>query len=339
MAAVKIIVDAALANAAAVGNEQVGSVAADITTAFRGGSYVDGAYVGPAGPLGTGRDDRSRESTLGDLVAASLLSTLSSPERGGAEIGVVNPGGLRAELYYGDDGVITYAEANAVLPFVNNLFTTSLTGAQFKQVLEQQWQTAALPTDPAPSRPYLQLGLSDNVTYTFDASRPQGERITSITVDGAPIDPAASYRIRTFSFLVTGGDNFRAFTQGTNTTDSGLIDRDAWIQYLRDQPNLAPDFARQAVEVVGAPATAAVGETVNLTVNGLDLTSLGAPQNQSLGALLGDRPLTDFPVVDGSAQISFTVPDDAPTGEQTLFLVATPSATTISLPITITAAG
>ena len=334
VAAVKTIVDAALANAAAVGNQPVGSVTDDITTAFSGGSYVDGVYVGPAGPQGTGRDDRSKESALGDLVADSLLATLSSPERGGAQIGVVNPGGLRGELYQGE---ITYAEANAVLPFVNNLNTTTLTGAKFKELLEQQWQTAALPTDPAPSRPYLQLGLSDNVTYTFDASRPQGDRITSITVDGAPIDLGASYRIGTFSFLATGGDNFRAFLDGTDTADSGLIDRDAWIQYLGDNPDLAPDFARQAVEVVGAPTTVTTGSTVTFTVNGLDLTSLGAPQNQVLGALIGDRSLPDVTVTNGSAQVSFTVPDDAPTGEQTLFLVAAPSGTVVSLPITVVA--
>ena len=45
---------------------------------------------------------------------------------------VVNPGGLRAEI---DAGDITYAEANGVLPFLNNLWTTSLTGAQFKTML------------------------------------------------------------------------------------------------------------------------------------------------------------------------------------------------------------
>lgn len=152
VAEVRSIVDAALASAAEIGNQPVGAVTADITTAFNG----------------TVRDDRGSESTLGNLVADSLLSTLSTPERGGAEIGVTNPGGLRAELYYGDDGVITYAEANAVLPFVNNLWTTTLTGAQLKTMLEQQWQPEG------GSRPFLALGLSDNVTYTYDPAQAAG---------------------------------------------------------------------------------------------------------------------------------------------------------------------
>ena len=74
-------------------------------------------------------------------MANALRDTLAPDLLGGAQIGVVNPGGLRAELLYAPDGVITTAEANGVLPFANNLWTTSLTGAQFKVMLEQQWQT------------------------------------------------------------------------------------------------------------------------------------------------------------------------------------------------------
>ena len=143
VAAVKAIVDKALADAAVIGNQPVGKVTADITTAFGGSPAV--------------RDDRASESTLGNLVADVLVDTLKTPELGGADIGVVNPGGLRNELYYAPDGVITYAEANAVLPFVNNLWTTSLTGAQVKTLLEQQWQTN--PDGTVPSRAYQQLGL------------------------------------------------------------------------------------------------------------------------------------------------------------------------------------
>jgi 5'-nucleotidase len=133
VATVKTIVDSALARAAIIGNRPIGSITTDITTAY----------------VGTARDDRASESTLGNLVADSLVASLGDPALGGAEIGVVNPGGLRADLTYAGssvgegDGVVTYAEANAVLPFVNNLGTTTLTGAQFKTVLEQQWQTDA----------------------------------------------------------------------------------------------------------------------------------------------------------------------------------------------------
>jgi 5'-nucleotidase len=331
VAEVKTIVDAAIAAADVVGSQPKGSVTADITTAFAGGGYTGtgGTYAG-----GT-RDDRSKESTLGNLVADALLETLASADRGGAQIGVVNPGGLRAELLYAPDGTITYAEANAVLPFVNNLWTTSLTGDQVITMLEQQWQTNADGT--IPSRPYLQLGLSDNVTYTYDATQPLGSRITSVTVDGAPIDPAASYRVGTFSFLAQGGDNFRVFTEGTGTTDSGLIDRDAWITYLETHPGLTPDFAERAVGVPALPEEVVAGEELSFDVTGLDLTSLGAPQNTALDVLLDGTSIGSATVTAGAATVAVTVPATTAEGARTLTLVAAPSGTTVTLPLAVAA--
>ncbi|KQY20513.1 multifunctional nuclease/2',3'-cyclic-nucleotide 2'-phosphodiesterase/5'-nucleotidase/3'-nucleotidase [Cellulomonas sp. Root485] len=331
VAQVNTIVTAALAYANVVGSVPVGSVTADITTAFSGGTYGPTGYTAPV----TARDDRASESTLGDLVANSLRDTLAPENLGGAEIGVVNPGGLRAELYYAPDGVITTAEANGVLPFVNNLWTTSLTGAQFKTMLEQQWQT--LPDGTVPSRSYLQLGLSDNVTYTFDAAAPAGSHITSITVDGAPIDPAASYRIGTFSFLITGGDNFRIFNDSTDARDSGLVDRDGWIAYLQGHPGLTPDFARQAVGVPTVPTTFTAGDTLAFPVTKLDLTSLGSPQNTSLDVRLDGASIGTATVTNGAADVSVTIPEDTSAGAHTLTLVASPSLTTVTLPLTVEA--
>ena len=341
VAEVKSIVDAAIAYADEVGSEPVGSVTADITTAFSGGSYTGGVYTG-SGPLPTtGRDDRASESTLGNLVANSLRDTLAEDRLGGADFGVVNPGGLRNELLYArsgaetTDGVVTYAEANAVLPFVNNLWTTTLTGEQVATMLEQQWQRDA--NGNVPTRPYLQLGLSDNVSYTYDASLPEGSRITSVTIDGEPLDPAADYRVGTFSFLATGGDNFRVFTEGADTRDSGLVDRDAWIAYLRAHPGLSPDFARHAVAVSGAPDSVVAGGTLGFEVSRLDLTSLGSPQNTSLDVRLDGVSIGTAAVTGGAATVSVVVPAATPAGEHELTLVASPSGTTVHLPLTVEA--
>jgi len=327
VAAVKAIVDKAVADAAVIGNQPVGKVTADITTAFGGSPAV--------------RDDRSSESTLGNLVADSLVDALKAPELGAAEIGVVNPGGLRNELYYAPDGTITYAEANAVLPFVNNLWTTTLTGAQFKTLLEQQWQTN--PDGTVPSRAYQQLGLSKNVNYTYDGARAAGDRITAIRVNGALIDPAKSYRIGTFSFLATGGDNFRIFKEGTGTKDSGLVDRDAWIKYLQAHNPVSPDFARRSVAVVNTTAAEVKGgDTITLAVSKLDLTSLGSPANTSLRAEFIDAAgtataLGSVPVTAGAASVSVLVPTGAAAGTGTLVLTAVESGTVVKADVLVAA--
>jgi 5'-nucleotidase len=333
VAAVDAIVEKALADAAVVGNQPVGKVAADITTAFTPATETIPAK----------RDDRASESTLGNLVADSLVVALKAPELGGAEIGVVNPGGLRNELYFAPDGTITYAEANAVLPFVNNLWTTSLSGAQFKTLLEQQWQTN--PDGTFPSRAYQQLGLSRNVNYTFNAARVAGDRITSIRVNGSLIDPARSYRIGMFSFLATGGDNFRVFKEGTGTKDSGLVDRDAWIRYLQEHNPVSPDFARRTVAVVNTTAAEVKGgDAMTLEVSKLDLTSLGSPANTSLNAVFTEAagtsaPLGAVPVSNGAATLNLAVPAKAAAGVGTLTLTATESGTVVKGVVAVAASG
>ena len=199
VAEVDAIVKAALESAAEIGDTRVAEVSGDITTAFAGGSFVDGVWTGGS------RDDRASESALGNLVAESIRSSLSALP-GGAQIGVTNPGGLRADLWdtqaeFGAtaieglaDGEISFSQANAVLPFNNTMALVTLTGEQFTELLEQQWQRDA--QGNVPSRPYLQLGLSDNVTYTYDAARAEGDRITAVTIDGDALDPEASYRHR-----------------------------------------------------------------------------------------------------------------------------------------------
>ncbi len=338
---VRDIVQDALRAADVIGRVPKGEITADITRALGGGTYVDGKYTG-----GTS-EQRQNESTLGNLVGNALRDSLSSEELGAAEIGVVNPGGLRADLTYAgtgtdgnNDGVVTFAEANAVLPFVNNLWTLTLTGAQFKAVLEQQWQPAGS------SRPFLHLGLSDNVSVTYDPTRTalQG-RVTSVFVDGEPLDLDRDYRIGTFSFLAVGGDNFTAFAQATDITDTGLVDRDGWISYLETNKPTAPAYDRRQVAASSLPTSVAADDEVSFTLGNaaavvgaqtLNLNSLGAPANTTVEAAYVEggtsTDLGSFPVAaDGTAPISFTAPATVAPGS-TFTFTAQPSGTVVTVP-------
>jgi len=345
VAEVKRITDAALAEAAVIGNQPVGRIGADITTAY----------------TGTARDNRAAESTLGDTVANALRDGVS--EFAEPDLGLTNPGGLRADLRFArdtanaqetTDGVVTFAEANAVLPFNNTVAVVELTGAQLKAVLEQQWQPTANADGTPVSRPYLQLGLSDNVEVTADPTNPAGSRITSVTLDDEPLDPAATYTVSTLSFLAQGGDNFTAF-RDASYVDTGLLDAELWRDYLAtgtaDAP-IQPDFARQQVFSTDLPAALPAGETsaftlgvapgsagAPLTGTTLDLTSLGSPANTTVTAtLLASATATEgvdlgsSPVTSGLSDVSVAVPADAPDGAVVRF-VAQPSGTTVTVPV------
>ena len=145
----------------------------------------------------------------------------------------MNPGGVRADLTTPQspagegDGNVTYGEAFTVQPFGNLLVSMTLTGAQIDTLLEQQWTT-----DPARA-PFLHLGISTGFAFSWSASAPVGQKVdpASITLNGAPIDPAASYRVTVNSFLADGGDGFTVLREGTDRIGGG-VDLDAFIAYL-----------------------------------------------------------------------------------------------------------
>ena len=258
-------------------------------------------------------------------------------------IGMQNPGGTRADF---DKGPITYAEAAAILPFANSLMTIQLTGAQVKTVLEQQWQRDA--AGNIPTRPYLQLGLSRNVTYTYDASLPEGSRITSIRVNGAPIKPKKLYTIGSGSFLIAGGDNFREIANGINQADSGRADLEAWVQWIKDKAKLKPSFAKQAVSVHTLPTTLKRNKKVSFTVgvpqdtvalDTLDFKTNGV-DNDTVFAFLkvgNKRKAVGFGDVDGGkATVTFKVPKKTVLGKQKLVLKTYDSRTVITIGVTVT---
>ncbi len=170
-----------------------------------------------------------------------------------------------------------------------------------------------------------------------------------MTINGEPIDPAGEYRVATFSFLATGGDNFRVFTDGTDPRDSGLVDRDAWIAYLQQSSPVSPSFDRSRVVVDELPGTVTAGSDVSVGLSGLDLTSLGSPANTSVDGYLVAADATFDPanpgtpagtatVTGGAATLTATVPADAAAGEYDLWVVASPSGTTARIPVTVEAA-
>jgi 5'-nucleotidase len=185
---------------------------------------------------GDASGNRGIETPMTDLVADSILWGTAAQ---GAQIGLMNVGGVRASLNaqkYGEaPGEITYAEAFDIAPFGNVIVSLDLTGIQLKQVLEQQYQ----PVPARGSRPMLALGVSAGFSYTWDATQPRGSRVVpgSMTLNGVPIDPNATYRVGTLNFLADGGDLFTAFQDGTNRIGANG-DLENLVAYFKTHPGL-----------------------------------------------------------------------------------------------------
>jgi 5'-nucleotidase len=121
-------------------------------------------------------------------------------------------------------------------PFGNNLVVKTLTGAQLKALLEQQFGSGTNTV----ARPNMLLP-SQGFSFAYDLSRPIGQRIVDMRLDGKPIDPSARYRVAVVNFLSSGGDNFTVLTEGTDLADPDIVDVDASEAYLKaggDVPKL-----------------------------------------------------------------------------------------------------
>ena len=189
---------------------------------------LDGAVV---------RAEINEESTAAALVADGQYFVAKAPGKGRADFALMNNGGARTDLDPEADGTVRYGQIFAMQPFANNLVTSSYTGAEVKAVLEQQFASGS--DDKA--RVNL-LAPSANFSFSFDRSRPAGQRIVAMVLNGKPLDPARTYRVTINNFLASGGDGFSALAVGRDATDGGL-DLDATEAYLATNPK-APKGGR-----------------------------------------------------------------------------------------------
>ncbi len=171
----------------------------------------------------------SGEMPLGNLIADAQLAATQAPDQGGAVVAFMNPGGIRAELSAGN---VTYGQAFAVQPFGNNLVTMTLTGAQIKDLLEQQFDNPVVGQNRI-------LQVSQGFAYRWSAAAPAGQRVQSITLNGQPLVPTQTYRVTVNSFLADGGDNFTVLRQGQDRR-GGVVDLVALEAYFRSRSPLAP---------------------------------------------------------------------------------------------------
>lgn len=303
---VTAIVQAAEVRAEELGAEVVGAVDRDLNRARQS----------------NGDENRGGESTIGNLIAdAQLWAAQNQLPDNPPVVAFMNPGGIRADIVAGEDGTVTYRDVATTQPFGNTLVAMDLTGADIVQVLEEQWQ----PADA--SRPFLKLGVSDTLYYFYDPQGEPGERVTDVFIEGEEIDPAATYRVVTNSFLATGtGDNFFAFGAGTAKADTGLIDLAALVDYFAANEQVVAPLDQRAIGVhwnTDQTATLAPGDEISVDLSSLSFSTdepkpeqlaitLVDPETEEtidLGTAAVDNSIVDLTDEVGRAQVRVTVPE------------------------------
>jgi 5'-nucleotidase len=164
------------------------------------------------------------DSPMGDVIADGMLAATA---KSGAVAAFVNAGGVRGGL---EPGKITYGMLISIEPFGNTLETLDLTGAEVKAAILEGVGTGG------------QLIPSKGSSYTASPSQQGDARVSDVVINGQPLDLSRTYRITFLNFTANGGDNHVVLKGSTGArTDTGLIDLDALIEYVKAHNPLAPD--------------------------------------------------------------------------------------------------
>jgi 5'-nucleotidase len=158
-----------------------------------------------------------QNAPMGELIADAMLAATAKQS---TVVALLNGGGVRAAFEPGD---ITFGHAISVQPFNNTLIVMDLTGAQLKQSLEDIVEAARGRV----------IWVSAGTSYTLDPSKAAGSRVSNLMVSGKPVEPTATYRIVTNSFMADGGDGVVTLKNSTGYRyDTNTLDIDAFVDYL-----------------------------------------------------------------------------------------------------------
>lgn len=176
---------------------------------------------------------RSAETNLGDLCADAYRMVL------GADIGMMNGGGIRADIAAGD---ITYHDTLKVFPFGNMGCVAEVSGQQIKDALEM-----ASKYSPEESGGFMHVS---GLTYTIDTSvascvktdekgnflRVDGAyRVTDIKVGNEPLNVGRTYTVASHNYMLkSAGDGMTMFAGSNIVRDETMMDVDMLSIYIRN---------------------------------------------------------------------------------------------------------
>jgi 5'-nucleotidase len=157
---------------------------------------------------------------------------------GKADIGMMNNGGIRADLRA---GTATYGDLFEVQPFGNILYRVTLSGRDLHDYLEKL---------VARRRPIVHLS---GVVIEYDTSRAPGARITAVRVGNAPLDDSRTYTIVVNDFEYTGGSGLGFGNIIKRAENLDLVDLDAFVDYLAHLPQPVTPPTDKRFVIVGQP--------------------------------------------------------------------------------------
>ncbi len=137
---------------------------------------------------------RTAETAIGNLIADATREAV------GADIAITNGGGIRGNKEYPAGTQLTRRDILSELPFGNRTVKLEVTGETVWAALENGVSDVENSAGRFPQ--------VSGLTFEADLTKPKGERVTAVMVNGKPIDKAATYTLSTNDYMYGGGDGY-----------------------------------------------------------------------------------------------------------------------------------
>jgi 5'-nucleotidase len=192
-------------------------------------------------------DVRTQETNMGDFIADAFRQAT------GSDVALVNGGSVRADTLIAP-GVLTKRDILSALPYNNHVVKLQVTGAIVRAALEHGVASFGLEIQPA------RFPQVSGMRYTFDASLPAGKRITSIAVNGKPLDDQHAYTLATTNYVaIDAGDGYEMFRQAPLLIrpEQGQVEVDILLKAIAAVPAIAPktDGRIKRLDTARSPAS------------------------------------------------------------------------------------
>lgn len=197
--------------------------------------YAGGLHYLTSRVVGVALEDltgKGNDTGAGPLVADSFLEKTRPL---GAVIAVENVRALRSEV---NKGAITAGRIYELLPFKNTLVVIDLSAEELQKMFEEAIDHA-LRKMAFGQEKYLYIS---GARLHVDTAKNRGSRVSGLKVlmkgKYQPVVRGGRYRIVTNSFLAAGGDNFNTLKNSTSKTDTGFIDAEVFLDYVKNKKTL-----------------------------------------------------------------------------------------------------
>lgn len=171
---------------------------------------------------------RTGEAAIGNLIADAMRETV------GADLALMNGGGIRADKLYASGTELTRRDILAELPFGNRVVKIEVTGDILRQAMEHGFSQYE---DGAGRFPQI-----SGMVVEADLTAPVGSRVTSIDVGGEPLDPQKTYTLAINDFNADGGDGYEMLKEAPRVLSErdGPLLAAAVMAHIRKLSEVAP---------------------------------------------------------------------------------------------------